>query len=551
MISFSPQLNTIRTDFVVLLLVVVLGLSACADTGPEAGTSGDEVTGNESLLNRGNGTEPRSLDAHNAATVDESDVLRDVGEGLLGVSPEGALRPAVALRWAASDDGLEYTFWLRPDARWSNGDAVTAADFVYSYRRLVDPATAALNASSAIDIENAEQIVAGMLPSSELGVEAVDTHQLRIRLQRPLPYFLKLLTFPSMFPVHQASVEKHGDTYARPGNLVSNGAYILNDWQIGAFIEVVRNDFYWNNAQTSIDRVRHYVTSDPIAELNRYRAGELDITRTIPFGSFAQMRKERPDEVRVSPALSVYYYGFNLSNEVFANNLKLRQALSMAIDRETITEKIMGRGEAPAYGWVPEGIADYDTRQFSYASMPATQRLATARRLYQEAGYGKDKPLKLELRYNTGNSHRTIATAVQSMWHELPGLEIELINEQLQVLIANVQEKAVTQIFRLSWTGNYDDAHTFLSIMESDNPSNLTGYESAEFDRLMLTAANQLRPELRKAFLGEAESQMLKDHPLIPIYFYINRSMVSKRVKGWGDNVLDYHYSQHLSLVEK
>ncbi len=524
-----------------LLVVVALTLVACGDSGPQ-------VT-QESVLNRGNGDEPESLDVHKAVSTEAHDVQRDIGEGLTGFTPDGEIRAAAAERWTVSDDGREYTFWLRPDARWSNGDPVTADDFVFSYRRLVDPATAALYVRSVIDVENAEEIISGALLPAELGVMAVDTFELRIRLRQPVPYFLSLLTHPSTFPVHRGSLEEHGDAHTRPGNLVSNGAYRLDGWQVGSLIELVRNDYYWNNDETAIDRVRHFVTSQPMAELNRYRAGELDITRTIPPEAFAQMREERPDEVRVSPSLNVYYYGFNMTRPELSDNQKLRQALSMALDRRVIAEDIVARGEKPAYGWVPDGTAGYDVRRFQYAEMSDEERLQKAQQLYREAGYGENNPLQLELRYNTSDTHQRIAVAAQSMWRQLPGLQVNLINEEFQVLLANIEQKEITQLFRLSWAGDYNDAHTFLNTLESDNPSNFTGYRSDTFDSLMRRAARTTDPKLRNAFLGEAESEMLADHPLIPLYFPVNKSMVSKRVEGWGDNVLNYHYSQHLRLV--
>ncbi len=533
-------MKKLRRRCACLLVVGALALAACGGSGPSPEQ--------ESVLNRGNGVEPESLDVHRAASTEAHDVQRDIGEGLTGLTPQGELRAAAAERWEVSADGRQYTFWLRPDARWSNGELVTAEDFVFSYRRLVDPATAALYVKSVSDIENAAEIIAGDRPPSELGVIATDTHTLEIRLRHAVPYFLNLLTHPSMFPVHRGSLEEHADAHTRPGNLVGNGAYKLVDWQVGSVIELMRNEHYWDNANTAIDRVRHYVTSEPMSELSRYRAGELQVTRTIPPEAFAQMQAQRPAEVRVSAALSVYYYGLNMTVPVLSENPKLRQALSMAIDREVIAHDIVGRGEKPAYGWVPDGIAGYQGRRFPYASMPAEERLATAKQLYREAGFGANKPLRLELRYNTSDTHKRIALAAQSMWHELPGLEIALINEEFQVLVDNIRQREITQIFRLLWIGDYDDPHTFLSTLESDNPSNFTAYQSKIFDSLMQRAAESTDPVRRNVFLGEAESEMLADHPLIPLYFMVNKSMVSPQVEGWGDNVLNYHYSQHLSL---
>jgi len=506
----------------------------------------------ESLLNRGLGDEPGSLDNHKARTIQAGDVQRDIGEGLTGYAADGKLEMAAAERVEVSEDGLQYTFWLRPDGRWSNGDRLTAADFVFSFRRLVNPDTAAFYAQQSFgDVVNATEIISGDKPVDELGVAAPGELQLEITLEYPVPYFLALLTHPSTFPVHRSSIELHGDAHARPGNLVSNGAYKLQAWEVGSYIEVVRNEQYRNNAGTAIDRVRHHVTPEDATELNRYRAGELDVTFSVPSEAFAQMKRERPDELRVSPYLAVYFYGFNLSKAPFKDNPKLRQALSMAVDRETLTENITGRGELPAYSWVPPGIVGYEPRKFLYANLSKEERHAKARELYREAGYGEDNPLITTIHYNTAGSHRRIALAVQSMWKEVLGVEATLINEEGQVLLERIRMQNETEVFRLAWTGDYADAHTFLSIMESDNPSNtLFGFKNAEYDSLMNRAALQTDPARRQVWLEEAERHLLSQHPVIPLYFFVNKSMVSPRVRGWGDNVLNYHYSQHLSLSE-
>ena len=524
-----------------VLLYCLLALGACSDR--------DVATAGVSVLNRGTGEEPESLDVHKSRSTEAGHVQRDLGEGLVGYTPDGELVAAAATDWTLSADGTEYVFRLRADARWSNGDPLTAGDFVYSYRRLVDPETAAFYTQSVGEIENAAEIIAGEKTPDILGVAALSDRELEIRLRQPVPYFLALLTHPSMFPVHRASVEQYGDAYARPGKLVSNGAYKLVAWEVGSYIELARNEHYWNNAATAIDRVRHYVTPEPMVELNRYRAGELDVTRTIPPEAFAQMLKERPNEVRVSPALGVYYYGFNLTRAPFADNPKLREALSMAIDRETIVE-IIGRGEAPAYSWVPPGTANYEPQAYSWMDLPKAERHRRAQQLYREAGFGPEHTLHTEIRYNTSDVHKQVAVAIQSMWRQVLGVEATLINEEFQVFLENVSRKAVTEVFRLNWNGDYNDAHTFLSTLESENASNLTAYASDEYDSLMRRAAEQRDPMRRRLYLEEAEMRMLRDYPVIPIYFYVNKSMVSPAVRGWGDNVLNYHYSQHLSLVD-
>jgi len=515
------------------------------------GCGGAQDAQRESVLNRGLGAEPESLDTHKARTNQAGDVQRDLGEGLSGYTADGQLELAAAERVEVSEDGLQYTFWLRPEGSWSNGDSVTAQDFVFSFRRLVNPATAAFYAQQSLgDVVNATEIIAGKKPVDVLAVEAIDDLQLKITLNNAVPYFLALLTHPSTFPMHRPSIEAHGDAHARPGNLISNGAYKLQAWEVGSYIEIVRNEHYRNNDKTAIDRVRHHITPEDAAELNRYRAGELDITFSVPSEAFQQMRRERPNELRVSPFLAVYYYGFNLTKPPFRDNPKLRQALSMAIDRETLTEKVTARGEAPAYGWVPPGTNNYEPRQFLYANLSRDERHRKARGLYREAGFSEDKPFSVEIRYNTSQAHRRIALAVQSMWQEVLGVESTLINEEGQVLLQNIRMQDVTQVFRLSWTGDYNDANTFLGIMESDNPSNLTGFRNDEYDGLMDKAAIQTDPGVRQVYLEEAEKLLLSEHPVIPLYFYVNKNMVSPRVHGWEDNVLNYHYSQHLSLSD-
>ena len=525
-----------------ILACIAILLAACGGAGDAGG---------ESVLHRGIGAEPGSLDIHKARTNQAGDVQRDLGEGLTGYAADGKLKLAAAERVELSEDGLQYTFWLRPDGRWSNGDAVTSQDFVFGFRRLVNPATAAFYAQQSLgDVVNAMAIIAGERPATDVAVAAIDDLQLQITLNNPVSYFLALLSHPSTFPMHRPSVELHGDAHARPGNLVSNGAYKLQQWEVGSYIEIVRNEHYRLNEQTAIDRVRHHITPEDSVELSRYRAGELDVTFSVPSEAFEQMRKERPNELRVSPYLAVYYYGFNLTKPPFKDNPKLRQALSMAIDRETLTEKVTGRGEAPAYGWVPPGTSNYKPRQFLYANMTRDERHTKARELYREAGFGDDNPFKVEIRYNTSDGHRRVALAVQSMWREVLGVASTLINEEAQVLLENIRMQDVTQVFRLSWTGDYNDAHTFLSVMESNNPSNLTGFSNDEYDNLMDKAAVQTDPGVRQVYLEEAEKLLLSEHPLMPLYFYVNKNMVSPRVRGWGDNVLNYHYSQYLSLAD-
>jgi oligopeptide transport system substrate-binding protein len=543
MLSTPYIINTIRRrirfrGLLPLLITLLAGLAACDAERPQ-----EEV-----VLQRGLAADPESLDPHKSRSTEAGDVLRDLGEGLLGYGPEGELELRAAASYEVSDDGLLYTFRLRPDARWSNGATVTAEDFVFAFRRLVSPETAAFYAHSVTDVENAADILAGKKPVQALSVTAAEAFVLRIRLAKPTPYFLALLTHPSTFPVYAPAAVEHGEAFARPGRFVTNGAYRLVDWQLGATIDLQRNEHYWNDSATAIDRVRYHVIPEPMVELIRYRAGELHVTSNVPSQAFERLREERPDELRVRQRLGVNYYGLNLTRPPFKDNPKLRQALSMAVDREVLTEKIIGRGEAPAYSWVPPGVYNYEPRRLTYADLTAEERRAAARRAYSDAGYGEHNPLQVEIRYNTSDTNQRIALAIQSMWRDTLGVQTTLINEEFQVLLSNVQAMAVTEVFRLSWSGDYNDAHAFLQVLQSNASSNLAGYRSEEFDRLMQQAAEQTDAGRRRLYLEEAEGVLLADHPVIPIYFAVSKHLVSPRVGGWGDNVLDYHYSQHLSL---
>ena len=500
------------------------------------------------VLNRAIGPEPETLDPQRARTTQSHTVLRDLFEGLLTYSSDGELVGGAAESWEVSADGLQYSFRLRPEARWSNGETVVAQDFVYSFRRLVDPETAAFYAELLVSIRNAAEIIAGDQPPESLGIEATGRFQLTITLHQPTPYFLGLLAQAAAYPVNADSIGDLGEMFARPGNLVSNGAYQLDRWELGLVIALGRNVHYWNDAATSIHEVRYHVTPEPSVELLRYRAGELDISSTVPVEAFAQLRAERPEELRVSPLLGIYYYGLNLHHPELGTKPALRRALSMAIDREALTQKVTGRGEQPAYSWVPPGVDNYEPRQLSYAKMSTADRQATAKRLYAEAGYSNAKPLEIELRYNTSESHQRIAVAIQTMWRDVLGFEVTLINEEFRVLVANMRAMEITEIFRSSWNGDYNDAYSFLAILEGDNPSNMVGYRNEEYDSLLQRAGTQTDPERRQLFLEEAERVMLADHPVIPIYYYVSKHLIRSGIRGWQDNVLDYHYSQHLSF---
>lgn len=501
------------------------------------------------VLDRGLNGAPDSLDPHKFHSTQAADVLRDIGEGLIRYSAKGELVGGVASHWDISEGGLRYTFYLRAEARWSNGQPVTANQFVLSIQRLTAPSTGSPNSNLVSAITNSESVIAGTMPPSSLGIVALDDHVLSISLSAPTPQFLYLLEHPSTFPIYATSIEDKLAYLDGEHQYVTNGAYKFERQIMGSIIELRRNEYYWDNQNTKIDNVNYHIV-DEAAEFNRYRAGELDITGNVTPSVFPVIRMDFPDELHVSPYFAVYYYGFNLNKPPFSGNKILRRALSMAIDRATLVEQVTGRGEDPAYGWVPNGLVNYTAQRFDYAQYSKSQRNKEARRLYRDAGYGGNNPLKFELRYNTSDVHQRIALAIKSMWRDVLGADVTLVNEEFKVLLSNIREGEITQMFRLSWTGDYNDPQAFLRIMESDNPSNMTRYSNELVDHLMVSAGKTQDSVTRRQLLEYTERLVLDDHPVIPIYFYVSKHLVKPTVKGWTENMLNIHSSQHLELVQ-
>ncbi|MBL8197600.1 MAG: peptide ABC transporter substrate-binding protein [Chromatiales bacterium] len=511
------------------------------------GASGQELA-TVQILRRGNGTEPETLDPHRAEGVTAANVLRDLFEGLVTEAPDGTLIPGAAESWTLSDDGLVYTFKLQGNGRWSNGDPVTADDFVYGLRRSADPATLSEYSAILYPIENAAEVVAGTLPSERLGVRAVDAQTLEIRLHSPTPYLLGLLTHASTYPVHRQSVEQHGARFARPGTLVSNGPFKLGEWVVQSHIRLLRNPQYRDDAHTTLNEVWYYPVENAEAELNRYRAGELDLTETVPARQIPWLRQNLPDELHIAPYLGSYVFGFNTTQPPFRDAPKLRKALALALDREILTSKISGAGELPAYSWVPP-VSGYTQQLPDWAQWTQVERNAKAQRLYAEAGYSASRPLRMQLLYNTESNHRRLAVAMAAMWREVLGVETELLNQEWQVFLQTRRSRLDTQLFRYGWIGDYNDPYTFAEILESKHGLNDMGYSNPRYDALLAAAAREGNPVRRMETLAEAERVMLEDMPIVPLYFYVSKKMVKPWVAGMEANIMDHHHSRHLRIL--
>ncbi|MFZ5792203.1 MAG: peptide ABC transporter substrate-binding protein [Pseudomonadota bacterium] len=509
--------------------------------------AGTAVAQAETVLRRGNGAEPETLDPHKSTGVTENVIENDLFEGLVTLSADGKQIPGVAKSWDISDDGKVYTFHLRDDAKWSNGDPVTAADFAYSFRRAVDPKTASDYAPILAPIVNASDIITGKTDPKELGVEAPDPLTVKITLNAPTPYLLGLLTHNIAMPVHKATVEKFGDQWTRPGNMVSNGAFMMADWVPQSQVTVVKNPYFHDAANVKLDKIIYYPTEDVAEELKRYRAGELDITYDVPSEQVKWLEQNMAAEFHNDPYLGTYYYVINLTRAPLGKSKQIRRALDMAVNREVLTDKITQAGEIPAYSWVPPSMPGYQQQFVDFKDMPMDKRLAEAKKLLADAGYGPNNPLKIELLYNTNENHKKIAVAIASMWKPL-GVEVTLNNQEWKVYL-DTRDKKDFDVARAAWIGDFADPVNFLDLFLSDaGERNDAGYDNPKYDALLKKAAATVDPKTRLDLLARAEKIFLDDDALIPIYHYTTQHMLSPKLVGWEFNILDIHPGRFLSL---
>jgi len=463
----------------------------------------------------------------------------------------GNVVPGVATDWTVSEDGTAYTFNLREDARWSNGDPVTADDFVYSLRRIMDPATGAKYATVLYPIENAEAVNKGEMEPAELGVEAVDEKTLRISLESPTPYFLELLTHQTALPVHPPSVEEHGADFVDPENMVTNGAYVLVSYTPNDRLVMEKSDTFHAVDGVAIERVEYLPFEERATCLRRFEAGEVHSCQEVPREQIPSMKERLGDQLRIAPFLGVYYYALNTEVEPL-DDVNVRQALSMAIDRQFLAEDIFSGSMIPAYSWVPPGISNYveGGPQLPYADTPMLDREDEALRLLEEAGYGPDNPIELELSYNTSEDHRNAATAIAEMWRPL-GVEVSFRTRDVAAHYAMLRDEKTHDVARAGWIGDYSDPQNFLFLNMSDNPGfNYGNYNNPKYDALMEKAAQETDLDARAEILAEAERVFLRDVPQVPLLHYSSTSLVSPKLEGWVDNVRNVHPTRFMSLSE-
>ncbi|MGP2490047.1 peptide ABC transporter substrate-binding protein [Mesorhizobium sp. PUT5] len=500
----------------------------------------------ETVYNRGSSAEPESLDPHKTSTVYEAHVLRDLFQGLVMQDVKANLIPGAAESWTVSDDGTVYTFKLRKDGQWSDGSPVTAADFVYAFQRLEDPATGAEYASMLYPIKNAEAVNSKGAKPEEMGVKAIDDHTLEVTLNAPTPYFLEMLTHQATYPVNKAAMDKLGADWVKPGNLVSNGAYTLAEWVPNDHIKLVKNPKFWDADTVKIDVVNYIPTEDRSSAMKRFEAGEMDSYDDLPTEQLADLQSKFGDQIRVGPYLGTYYFSIKTDKAPW-DDVELRNAISMAIDRDFIAEKVWQNSMLPGYSMVPPGIEGYTPAMAKYADMPQIDREDEARKILEKLGYTPEKPLKMEIRYNTSENHKNTAVAIQEQLKPL-GVEVSLLNTDTKTHYAFLQEKGDYDVARAGWIADYKDPETFLGISRKASGNNYSNYDSPAFETAMdKAAAAGGKPEERMKDLADAERILVDEVGNIPILYYSYHDIVSKKLHGFEDNVMDVHPSRFIS----
>lgn len=521
-------------------LVLTICLAGCGARGPEAEVpEGDDP----STLKRGNGGDPGSLDPALAEDLHAFNVLLDLYEGLLTVAADGSIVPGVAESWTVSPDGREYRFQLRADARWTNGARVVAQHFVHGFRHAVQSASRSPNAFLLAPIANFQPVIDGALSPEALGIRAEGNDRVVIELAWPAAWFATVLTMPIALP-RLPGIHDEAASFSAPARFVGNGPYRLDEWSPGGAIRLRRSAAFHAADSVAFESVHFVPVTDPATELKLYRAGELEVTATIPPPGFAALQRDRPDEMQVAPGLGLYYLAFDLSEPPF-DNVMLRRALSLAIDRERLVG-MLGRGELAAFGLVPPGVRSHDPFLPSWRDVSRADREQLAREALVASVDREDGLPAIRLAYDAGDVHQKVALAVRSMWQEVLGLDVSLQQMEWKAYLDMRGDRSAWQVMRFVWVGDYDDASTFTDLFVTGGTQNLPGYSNPRYDQLVSRAAASADDLERRQLLTAAEQVLLEEHPIVPLYFMTNKHLVSSRISGFLPNALDRHPSRYI-----
>ncbi|MDE9538281.1 oligopeptide ABC transporter substrate-binding protein OppA [Xenorhabdus bovienii] len=478
-------------------------------------------------ITRNNFSEPVSLDPHKSDSSSEFDILRDFFERMVAIDKKDKIIPALAERWETNDNKT-WVFHLRKGIKWSDGSPITAHDVVFSWRRMVTPDTISPYGSYLVQatVVNAYDVLSGKKKPEELGVKALDDATIEVTLGRPKADLLQMMAHPVMSPISEKVVKKYGNKWTQPEFFVSNGPFKLSEWIVNEKIVGVRNPYYWDDKHTVINKVTYLPLSDYKADLNRYMAGELDISNGGPSDFFPTLKKKFGDQFHISPIMSVYYYLFNTQKPPF-NDVRVRQALTLALDRAIITDKVLGNGQKPAFDVVYPGSGGIFLKHPDYASWTQEQRVAKAKSLLNEAGFNENNPLKFTLLYNTSDGHKKIAIAASSMWKKNLGVEVVLQNQESKSLY-DTMSQGNFEVVRYAWNADYNSPTSFLDIFTTGNTNNIPQYSNIKFDQWVLKADETND----KIYYQRALDILTQDSPAIPVYYYVRTKLVKPYVGG-------------------
>lgn len=537
------------------LLSMTLVSCDSSNKNTDSSTASIYAPANKDTFVRANGSEPDSLDPMHAQTNVASNILFDIGEGLLALNQSNTPVPGVAKSWKVSDNNLVYTFYLRKDAKWSNGQPVTADDFVYSFQRNVTPKNASEMSYKLAPIENAQAIMDGKKPVSSLGVKALDPHTLQITLSHPVYFFLSIMADPISYPAYKPGVEKYGEAFFQPGNYISNGAYYLKEWIPNGHITVTKNPYYWDAKNVHIKNVEFLPIVDRTSAYNAYAAGRADFVMYVPSSNLGEIKKKFPGQLKTTQWLDMEYLDFNLEKAPFKDNVKLREALSLVINRRDITKYVTKEGDIPLYSLFPTSIENgrYKDVTYKWKDWSMEKRIALAQKLYKEAGYSKEHPLKISIQYNTDSVHKKVMEAIAQMWKQTLGVESTEANSEFKVFLKVRQAHDYQGVARDGWIADFNTIDNFLDMWTCNNPQNNPGYCNPEYDKVMNQAEQQPTAEAAQPYYTKAAEIGMNDYPIIPLYSNAIVHLVKPYVKNYQmeTNHQDYMYDKWFSFNYK
>jgi oligopeptide transport system substrate-binding protein len=532
-----------KKGFVLSLAIALAGGSAAYAANVPAGVA---LAAKQELV-RNNGSEPETLDPALASGVPANNVIREMFEGLTAVDNNGKVVPGVAESWKQTDP-TTWVFKLRKNAKWSNGDPVTAEDFVYGMRRFVDPATASKYASTyGIFLQNAKEIIDGKKPLTELGVKAVDANTVEIKTPFPAGFLPEVVSNLQLGPVHKATIEKFGKEWTKPGNIVGNGSFTLKDWQVNSKIVLTKSPTYWDARNVQLTQVTYLAVEEGNADVKLYESGENDWVYQLPPGSYDKYKAQYPKDIRNTPMLGLRYYSLNNADPMM-KDVRVRKALSMVIDRDILAEKVTADGQVPAYGVIVKGVAGADVTSYDWASWPMAKKVEEAKKLLAAAGVAPGTRMKFA--YNTSDYHKKMAIFAASEWKTKLGLDLELEAMEFKVLIKKRNDRDY-QMARNGWIADYDDATSFLTLVQCDSDQNSQGNCNRDAEKLIEQGNQSLDQAKRKTLLTQAAKKIMDDYPMIPLLQYTVPRLVKPYVGGYStSNPLDRYRGKDLYIIK-